>query len=449
MADDNEAGEPTRRSFVKAAGVLGVAATTGLTAGTGSAAADSLGFPGATDWTREQAEQIERTPETTAPLIDESVERLSEDQYIWDTWPLRNRDGSLAKVNGYQIIFSLTATNDVVPGARHNLASIRYFYSHNGHDWQQGGEVFDAEAALGHHQWAGSAMYDEETGDVNVFYTAVSAAGEYRQRLAVGTGASVETSGDGVEITGGFDHGIIAEADGERYQTLEQSRDQGIIYAFRDPWFFKHPETGEEYVLFEGNTPIENPSEYTDWNGNVGIAKATGEGLDEWELQEPLVEAITVNQQLERPHIVVSDGNYYLFTISHRFTFAPGLTGPDGLYGFVADSLDGDYEPLNEGGLVVSNPESAPFQTYSWLALPMGDNLAVTSFYNFRETDSLQDVGSLPPDEQKRLFGGTLAPSLQVRIDDTETEIVREMKDGYFSPAIGSQQRGNGKGWKH
>ena len=42
----------------------------------------------------------------------------------------------------------------------------------------------------------------------------------------------------------------------------------------------------------------------------------------------------------ERPHLVVQDGQYYLWTISHMFTFAPGLTepgevaaGPDGVYG--------------------------------------------------------------------------------------------------------------------
>jgi len=38
-----------------------------------------------------------------------------------------------------------------------------------------------------------------------------------------------------------------------------------------------------------------------------------------------------------------------------------GTTDPDRTYGFVADSLHGDYEPLDESGLVVADPEEQPF----------------------------------------------------------------------------------------
>jgi levansucrase len=93
--------------------------------------------------------------------------------------------------------------------------------------------------------------------------------------------------------------------------------------------------------------------------------KAVNDDLSEFELQPPLLEAMDVNQQLEHPYVIEKGGKYYLFTISHEFTFAPGLWGPDGLYGFVADSLDGDYKPLNGDGLVVSNPENNPYQAYS------------------------------------------------------------------------------------
>ena len=62
------------------------------------------------------------------------------------------------------------------------------------------------------------------------------------------------------------------------------------------------------------------------------------------------------------------------------FTFAPGLEngpGPDGLYGFAAGSLRGNYRPLNDGGLVVANPPQEPNQAYSWLVLP---DFSVLSF---------------------------------------------------------------------
>ena len=441
-----------RRSFLQKIGAAGLASGIGLSA-TGSVSA--LDDTRTTDWTREQAERIQRTNANTAPVIDDRVDKLTDDLYVWDTWPLRNRDGSITKVNGYQVIISLTSTDNVVPGARHNLATLRYFYSKNGHDWELGGKVF--EEPLGHHQWAGSAMYDQEEEQLYSFYTAVSSSDlppdeRFRQRLVFGKGGSLETSSDGVEITGEFDHYEIAEADGEMYQTLEQSVDQGIVYGFRDPWYFQHPETGEDYVLFEGNTPIEDPSAYPkdweSWNGNVGIAKATNDEMTEWELQQPIVEAITTNQQLERPHLVVNDGKYYLFTISHKFTFAPGLDGPDALYGFVADSLHGDYEPLNDGGLVVANPEEQPFQAYSWLALPQGDDALITSFLNFTDLDgkSLKDVGALPPEQQKEVFGGTLAPSLKMQLNGTETKITAELQDGQFLPSAGGTGNKCGNG---
>ncbi len=459
--DSDDAVDESRRNALKAIGAVGTVGLAGATVPT-SVAGESAPLAGATDdWTREHAEAIRVTEDKTAPVIrkDEAVERLTEDLYVWDTWPLRNRDGSMTQINGYQIIFSLTSTDDVVPGARHNRATIRYFYSKNGHDWELGGEAF--EDPLGHHQWAGSAMYDREEERVYLFYTAVSSGDlpkdeRFRQRLVFGEGAAVETSPEGVELVGGFDHHKIAEADGELYQTLEQSVDQGIVYGFRDPWYFRHPETGEDYVLFEGNTPIENPDAYPEdwqaWNGNVGIAKATNDEMTEWELREPLVEAVTTNQQLERPHLVVNDGKYHLFTISHKFTFAPGLDGPDALYGFVADSLDGDYEPLNEGGLVVANPPEQPFQTYSWLALPHGDGALVTSFLNFTDLEgkSLKEVGKLPPEKQKAVFGGTLAPSLKLQLNGGETRVGSELKDGQFLPSVGaSSGRGGGRRGRH
>lgn len=140
-------------------------------------------------------------------------------------------------------------------------------------------------------------------------------------------------------------------------------------------------------------------------------------------------------------HYVFDDGRWYLLTISHEFTFAPGLEGPDALYGFVGDSMYGDYEPLNGSGLVIANPEEAPFQAYSWLAMPQGDDLLVESFENFRGLDDtsqgeigLDEVGHLPAEEQKELFGGTLAPSLRVKLDGTETRVVTELQDGHFLP---------------
>ncbi|WP_126664381.1 glycoside hydrolase family 68 protein [Haloterrigena salifodinae] len=448
MVDKSANIELSRRSILKTTGAIG-AAGLALPFGTGSGAALETGE--ASQWTREHANSIELTDDTTAPVINENSDVISDDYWIWDTWPLRYRDGSIAKINGWQVVFSLTASKDLVPGARHNEATIRYFYSRNGHDWQEGGTAF--ENPLGHHQWAGSAMYDQSEDQIYHFYTATSPEPEFRQRLALGKGASLRTSPHGVELTGDQEHVIIGEADGDLYQTLEQSREQGIVYAFRDPWYFEHPETGEDLVVFEGNTPTEgdSPDDPQSYNGNVGVMRATNDELTEWELLPPNLEAIEVNQQLERPHYVFNNGKWYLFVLSHKFTFAPGLSGPDALYGFVSDSLYGEYEPLNGSGLVLANPESAPFQAYSWLAMPHGNDVLIESFENFRGLDDtsrgeigLDEVGHLPPEEQKELFGGTLAPSLKLQLEGTETRVVSELNDGHFLPSGGSNKGANG-----
>lgn len=101
--------------------------------------------------------------------------------------------------------------------------------------------------------------------------------------------------------------------------------------------------------------------------GCIGFAVARYNTGNNWEILPPLLTAVGVNDQTERPHFVFKDGKYYLFTISHQYTYADGLKGPDGVYGFVSDSLFGPYTPtpLNGSGLVLGNPSSQPFQTYS------------------------------------------------------------------------------------
>lgn len=180
MGEESSSIEMSRRTLMKttaAAGSVGL----GLPLVSGSAAAVETGEPDR--WTREEASAIELTDDTTAPVIDDGSDSISDDYWIWDTWPLRNRDGSITKIKGWQIVFSLTAPNDLVPGDRHNEATIRYFYSRDGKSWQEGGKAFDAP--LGHHQWAGSAMYDQSEGQIYHFYTAVSPEPEFRQRPAL------------------------------------------------------------------------------------------------------------------------------------------------------------------------------------------------------------------------------------------------------------------------
>ena len=390
-------------------------------------------------WTRDHAAALRRSDDTVAPVVyPPETDPVSEEVHVWDTWLLRNRDGSIVTVDGYRVVFSLTAPADMLPGKRHDVATIRCFYSRDGARWHDGGAVFEPDAAFGARQWAGSALYDD--GTVYLYYTAAGRADAdeltYEQRIAVAAGGRVETDGDGLRIAGEFDHEVLLEPDGELYEREDQYR--GMIYTFRDPWFFEDPATGRTYLLFEGNTPVPEESDacgdsaQREFNGSVGIAESPTGDPTEWDLKPPLLDAVCVNQELERPHVVVRDGRYYLFFSSHDHTFAPGIDGFDGLYGFVADSLRGDYRPLNETGLVLTNPVNAPYQAYSWLAFGHGDEILVQSFFNYYDLGdrSLDDVGTLPREEQLAKFGGTLAPTVRLAADGDRTEVRGTLSHG-------------------
>jgi len=420
-------------------------------------------------WTRDAASQIALTDSYTVPVVRD-VNEAAPGLHVWDTWPLRDRSGSVACVKGWLIQFALTSPDEVLPGKRHDIAEIRYFYSRGGYDWQLGGPVFVPGSAKGNRQWAASAVWDSEAEEIFMFYTATGRSGNpndpraadidisYEQRLALAQGPTIETTRQGVDIQGVWEHEIILTADGEYYQTQEQAGD-GIIYAFRDPWYFEDPETGCQYLVFEGNTPIsgdEQPDcerqdldagDYTSgvaatgaqFNGNVGLAVSTSDDdRSEWELRPPLLDAVCVNQQLERGNVVVMDGSYYLFFDSHKFTFPDGLEGPDGMYGFVAESLRGDYEPLNGSGLVLANPEDQPFQTYSWMPVPYDDtHIAVLSYYNYHDLDgtTLTGVGDLTRAKKQAKFGGTFAPTVVVELDGSSTELVETLDPGFLPAA--------------
>ncbi|MFC4542299.1 glycoside hydrolase family 68 protein [Halosolutus amylolyticus] len=394
-------------------------------------------------WTRSQAAGIERSDETVAPIVYPPEEDVAPDLHCWDTWLLRSRDGSIAEIDGYRVVFSLTAPADLLPGTRHDVATIRYFYSADGRNWTCGGRVFPEGTAFGSRQWAGSALYDDDR--LYLFYTAAGSRGEtelsYTQRIAVGTGGTITADEDGVSIAGPFEHEILLEPDGEHYEREDQSR--GMIYTFRDPWFFEDPASGETCLLFEANTPIPDPEDEDRfdadpaalaYNGSVGIAVSRSGDPTEWTLEPPILEGVGTNQELERPHVVVRDDGYHLFVSSHEHTFAPGIAGYDALYGFVADSLRGEYAPLNESGLVVTNPASAPFQTYSWLAYPHREEILVSSFFNYYDLQglSLDDVAHLPPAEQQRRFGGTLAPTLRLTAENASTRILGTLEHGHL-----------------
>ena len=409
---------------------------------------DTPAWAGTPSWSRAAAGKLRRTTETVVPVVYPPAERVGDDFHLWDTWLLRTRDGRPATPGGVRVIFALTAPEDLLPGKRHDVAEIRCLYSPDGRAWHDAGPVFDPDGPLGSRQWAGSALFepdpdDPTRGEVTLYYTAAGEADEtdlsYTQRLAAGTDGRLTVDDGTATLTGPWRHETLLRPDGVRYETEAQSR--GMIYTFRDPWFFEDPATGETHLLFEANVPVPEDSdrcggdsEAQSFNGCVGLATSPDGDPTTFEAESPLLHAVCVNQELERPHVVVCDGRYYLFVSSHRHTFAPGFDGFDALYGFVADDLRGEYRPLDDTGLVVTNPANAPYQTYSWLAYPHAEELLVASFFNYYDLGglSLDDVAGLPPAEQFARFGGTLAPTVRVAVDGDETRVRGTLEHGHL-----------------
>jgi levansucrase len=392
-------------------------------------------------WSRAQALKVRQDPTNTSPRIPADFPVMTDQVWVWDTWPLADLATNVVTYRGWHVIFSLTAPRNIFFGDRHWVARIGFFYSRDGLNWNYGGLVFPPGSSLGSREWAGSAVLLDNS-QVQMFYTASGHdnggvnPNDPLQRLATASGR-IHADNSHVWFTGFTNHKIIAEPDGRLYQTLEQSQAGPIIYAFRDPWVFRNPADGKVYLLFEGNTggtagayqcnprdigPVPPghvvPPDARFYTGNIGLAQATTSNLRNWRLLPPLLSANCSNQQVERPHMVITNGHYYLFTISHMFTFAPGLTGPDGVYGFLGTALRSNFQPLNGSALVLGNPADAPLQQYSHFVMR---NWLVESF-----------IDTVPLGNGQVRYGGTLAPTLKLTVQGANTYMTGVFGYGYI-----------------
>jgi len=366
-----------------------------------------------TAWTREHLDALDPDAPALPALSATEVQPLLDELYLWDSWPIRNSDGSVPRFGGEELWMALSAPRAVEPIERHALARIRLL-STTGTTWTDHGDVFPEGATPGSREWAGSAVLDE--GRVHVRYTAAGVRDEptptFVQRL-------YEASADlnGRTLTNWSEHReMIEQASGPYRSTLDQtSGEPGFIKAFRDPDVFVDPATDREILLFAASL-AESRSGF---DGAIGSATRSAQ-TDPWSMAEPLAHAEGVNNEMERPHIVHHDGSYYLFFSTQNRTFHPDVGCPTGLYGFVANRLDGEWVPLNGSGLVARNPSTEPYQCYSWLVI---DDLRVAAFVDMprlagRDPDDVEQAG-----EMNDYFVGTPAPMVRLHLDGTAARL--------------------------
>lgn len=364
-------------------------------------------------WTPDHLAATRRAPVAEAPLIGrEEARRVLPGVDLWDHWPVLEEDGRLAEIAGGLLVVALSAPMLPDPESRHDVARLRLLHR-RGEAWRDLGALLPEGFAPGSREWAGSAVIDSAHQRLTLFFTATGRRGEasktFDQRLFA-TSAALEDKGDAVRLSGWTEPVELVRPDGVEYEVeMAGGGAVGTIKAFRDPCFFRDPGGQGDFILFAASRAnAESP-----FNGLVGAARLN-EGT--WTLLPPLVDATGVNNELERPHAIAHDGRVYLFWSTQERVFAPGLKGRTGLYGLVADRLDGPWRPLNGHGLVFANPALAPAQAYSWQVLP---DLSVWSFAD------LVGLNRPPNDvvETRRHFAGAPAPILRLRLENDRAEL--------------------------
>lgn len=347
----------------------------------------------------------------SAPFGRDDVRLAGEGLDVWDAWPLADPNGEPIVWQEGEIWFALTVSRSDNPETRHHLARIHHFHLLDGRFYHLGQTIPDGMAP-GSRQWSGSARLD---GDVITLFFTASGKEEERQPTYHQRIFSTTSRFDRGQLFSEWTKPIeIVKADGVHYQAADQDDGEpGKIKAFRDPAHFRDAD-GSDYVLFTGSSARE-PSPH---DGVVGLAKLQPNGT--YAMRPPLVEALGVNNELERPHLVKHDDNLYLFWCTQRGVFAPGLVAPTGLYGAVAPSLRGPWKLLNSHGLVFANPRENPTQAYSWWVLP---DLRVTSFVDYwgPEDDEIPELKS-----RRQRFGGTFAPFEKIWLDGDRAGLVND-----------------------
>lgn len=363
-------------------------------------AAEAAGLPGpapgASVWSAAHVAALAKASLPETPVI--TVADLNDPvpgHWLWDFWPVAHENGKVVAIEGGELWMALAAPAKGDPVRRHDVARIRLLWRGPGGDWRDLGYALPDGFSPGSREWSGSATLDPEHALVTLFFTAAGRRGELRPTYEQRLFQTRATLGPGPRLTGWTPPVRSVASDGDIYHPANQAEGRiGQIKAFRDPAFFRDPADGRAYMTFAASLGRSASA----FNGAVGLARADDISLERWTLMAPLVSADGLNNELERPHIVVFGGRYHLFWSTQTSVFAPGgPVGLTGLYGMVATTIGGPYAPRAPGALMLCNPAAAPAQAFSWTVTP---DRAVASFI-----DTIDGK-----------FAGCLAPSVRLDI---------------------------------
>lgn len=383
----------------------------------------AIARPAPSFWRASHLAQIDHARLPCPRIFDQTdVHHLDPALTLWDIWPVQYDNGDLVSLKGGTLWVMLSAPRLPDPDERHNMARMRLLLKAEA-GWCDCGNLLPDGFSPGSREWSGSTRFNPETGEVTLWFTAAGRRGEakpdFEQRLfhAVGT---LDETGALPRVT--------------QWRTLTQtvvnphpfyadlSITQGVpgqIKGFRDPYWFRDPLDGAGYILFTASRASHLPQ--SPYDGVIGLAKAMDrDGHQVFELLPPILDAFGLASEMERPHMFVRDGLYYVFwsTQSHIFD-ARFAQGPTGLYGMVGPSLFGPFEPLNGSGLVLSNPPEEPRQAYAWQVLPSLEIVSFLDFWGLKGGDIHQD-----PALKQAQFAGSIAPSSHVHLHGATSALI-------------------------
>jgi levansucrase len=79
-------------------------------------------------WTLQQAWTLEQNDTNTMPVITDfptGEAKTLPGFHVWDTWPVRDLDTTVATVDGYSMLIHLSVPETILPGKRHDIAQLR------------------------------------------------------------------------------------------------------------------------------------------------------------------------------------------------------------------------------------------------------------------------------------------------------------------------------------
>ncbi|MDM5197114.1 glycoside hydrolase family 68 protein [Fictibacillus enclensis] len=383
---------------------------------------------------------------------------------VWDTWPLQNADGTVANYKGYNIVFGLAGDPKNA-----NDTFIYMFYKkagdHSLDAWKNAGRVFDDNdkyeandryLKYQSEEWSGSATFTSD-GKIRLFYTNrepfTPESKHYgKQTLTTAQVNVSEKDSSTLDIDGVEDYKSIFEGgDSKMYQTVEKAfggGDYNDNHTLRDPHYVE--DNGHKYLVFEANTGTEtgyqgenqlyNQAYYGNSNaffqdeknkllqspkkdaaekanGAIGIIEIN-DNYTLKKVMKPLIVSNTVTDEIERANVFEKDGKWYLFTSARGSKMTIDGIDNEDIYmlGYVANSLDGPFKPLNKTGIVLHqdlDPNDITWN-YAHYVIPQknSDNAVVTSYMTNR--GFFEDHKS------------TFAPSFKLNIKGPHTSVVKD-----------------------